>query len=849
MSDDKQLPPLVMQAALVSTPLLFIGLPAWVVTILLRLFDIDASVVIGSVMACVLPVAMFFFARQCAKHSLIRPDASPLAIAVLQSGAAALALWLLPQLPDGWQGSPTMSSSQSGGGVAGFLMFAMILAGGVIALAVSTRKRTAHRDDVSANALPAAAAVGSFVLAGAVVAATIDQAGTAARGTTLVVDDAALGNEASGDHWLAFGRTYSEQRFSPLTQINDTTIARLRPDWSLELPTDRGLVSTPLVVDGVLYFIGSMNVVRAVDAQSGKLLWTYDPDVRGRADRLRVGWDHNRGIGFWKGRVYAATWDGRLIAIDARTGKEVWQVMTVDPAKPLYITGAPKIFKGKVLIGNGGTENGPSRGYVTAYDAETGKQAWRFYIVPGNPADGFESDAMRMAAKTWTGEWWVHGGGGNAWHGFTYDPELDLLYIGTGNGSPWNRKIRSPGGGDNLFLCSIVALDPDTGDYRWHYQTTPGETWDFNSNMDIVLADLTIAGRARKVILHAPKNGFFYVIDRTTGKLISAEPFTHTTWATRIDPDTGRPVEVEGARYERGVATVSPGPLGGHNWQSMSFNPKTGLAYYPAMHLLSTFTDKGIDAATWRSTPWIGGFGVNGLFVAGSSRKDKQMASLQAWDPVQQRLAWEIPMDGLFNPGTMTTAGNLVFQGRVDGTLRAYAADSGKELWQHNLGLGISAAPITYAVKGKQYIAILVGYGGAMAGLGGPLSATHGWAYGRHRRYLVAFALDGAANLPPQPPPATVTPLKAAFAVDDALANAGAALYGLCGACHGPGAISGGMAPDLRASTVVLEADAFGRIVRGGTRANRGMPAYSHFTEKDLLALQHFIRREAARGR
>jgi quinohemoprotein ethanol dehydrogenase len=239
------------------------------------------------------------------------------------------------------------------------------------------------------------------------------------------VDDTALGNEAGGEHWLAYGRTYSEQRFSPLTQISDRTVSRLRPEWFVELPNDRGLVSTPLVVDGVLYFIGSMNVVRAVDARSGKLRWQYDPEVRAHAGRLRVGWDHNRGIGFWNGKVYAATWDGRLVAIDAQTGKQVWQVMTVDPALPLYITGAPKIFKGKVLIGNGGTENGPSRGYVTAYDAETGKQAWRFFIVPGDPADGYENDAMRMAAKTWIGEWWVHGGGGNAWHGFTYDAELD----------------------------------------------------------------------------------------------------------------------------------------------------------------------------------------------------------------------------------------------------------------------------------------------------------------------------------------------------------------------------------------------------------------------------------------
>ncbi|HEX4915983.1 MAG TPA: PQQ-dependent dehydrogenase, methanol/ethanol family [Vicinamibacterales bacterium] len=666
-----------------------------------------------------------------------------------------------------------------------------------------------------------------------------------APATALVVDDAALANEAGGDNWLAFGRTYSEQRFSPLTQVNDSTVSRLAPDWVLELPTDRGLVSTPLVVDGVMYFIGSMNVVRAVNATSGAVLWEFDPELRAAAGQMRAGWDHNRGIGFWKGKVYLATWDGRLIALDARTGKEVWRVRTFETDKPLYITGAPKIFKGKVLIGNGGTEHGPSRGYVTAYDAETGKQAWRFYIVPGNPADGFENDAMRMAASTWTGQWWLHGGGGNAWHGFTYDADLDQLYIGTGNGSPWNRKIRSPEGGDNLFLCSIVALNPDTGEYKWHYQTTPGETWDFNSNMDIVLADLPIEGRSRKVILHAPKNGFFYVIDRANGKLISAEPFTRTTWATRIDKETGRPVEVEGARYERGVATVAPTPIGAHSWHAMSFNPKTGLAYYPAMHMTATFNDKGFDAKTWRATPWSIGYGVGGQFISGASRPGTSLSSLQAWDPVKQRLAWEVPMDGVFHPGTMTTAGNLVFQGRVDGSLRAYTADTGKEVWRRDLGLGISAPPITYAVNGKQYVAILVGWGGAMAGLGGPISVTHGWSYGVHKRYLVSFALDGKAALPVQPPPSFATPLQADFTVNATLAQAGAQSYLQCVGCHGPGAVAAGMAPDLRAAFAVTSLEQFARIVRGGARSARGMPTYATITDQELAALQHYIRQQA----
>lgn len=324
------------------------------------------------------------------------------------------------------------------------------------------------------------------------------------------IDDAVLSDELNTAEWPAHGRTHSEQRFSPLKQINSLNVSKLKVDWFLDLPEDVGLAATPLVIEGVMYFTGNRNNVRAVSATTGKVIWQYNPKVEETAgNRMKVAFLHgSRGVAYWNDKVYLATRDGKLIALDARTGREIWRTMTVDPSKALYISGAPKVFKGKVLIGNGGTENGPTRGYVTAYDAETGKQVWRFYIVPGNPADGFENKTMEMAAKTWTGQWWKYGGGGNAWHGFTYDPEFDTLYIGTGNGSPWNQKIRSPGGGDNLFLSSIVALDPDTGEYRWHYQTTPGESWDYNSNMDIVLADLKIDGEDVKALLHAPKNGF-----------------------------------------------------------------------------------------------------------------------------------------------------------------------------------------------------------------------------------------------------------------------------------------------------------------------------------------------------
>jgi quinohemoprotein ethanol dehydrogenase len=661
-----------------------------------------------------------------------------------------------------------------------------------------------------------------------------------------MVDDAALADTTQAENWLAFGRTYNEQRFSPLTQIDTATVSGLKVDWFLDLPGDRGLVSTPLVADGVLYFIGSLNKVRAVDATDGRVLWTYDPQVGQVAgNRMRAGWDHSRGIALWKDKVLLATWDGRLIAVDRKTGAELWSTMTIDPDRAYYITGAPKVFKNKVLIGNGGTEHGAARGYVTAYDVDTGKQAWRFYLVPGNPADGFENETMEMAAKTWTGEWWKFGGGGNAWHGFTYDAELDRLYIGTGNGSPWNRKIRSPGGGDNLFLSSIVALQPDSGRYLWHYQNTPGETWDFNANMDIVLADLTIDGRTVKALMQAPKNGFFYVIDRTNGKLVSADPFTEVTWASKVDLETGRPVEVPGARYERGVGSVSPGPIGAHSWHAMSYNPRTGLAYLPAIHLKWAFADTGIDLRKWRSPNWRISFGV-AMAVTGV-RSDGVPGSLQAWDPVQRKLAWEVPLPGGWNPGTMTTAGNLVFQGREDGSFVAYHARTGAELWRAQLGLGISAPPITYAVNSRQYIALLVGWGGAMAGVGGAGPAALGWSYGAQPRRLVVFSLDGTARLPPLPPPQVPGPLAAPeFGVQADLAAEGADQFGsACSFCHGGGVISGGMAPDLRASGVVLSETGFADVVRGGVRTSKGMPAWPDLTDADLLALRHYIRQRA----
>ena len=668
-----------------------------------------------------------------------------------------------------------------------------------------------------------------------------------AQGGT-IVDDATLSATGDGSNWPAFGRNYSEQRFSPLAQIDTKTVTRLGIHAVTELPGDRGLVATPLVVDGVIYFTGSYSVARAVDAKTGKILWQYDPQsIKHAGERLRVMmWDQNKGPAVWKDKLIISTIDGRLIGLNRHTGEKVWEVMTIDPRRGYYITGAPKVFKGKVLIGNGGTEISAARGYVTAYDADTGAQAWRFWIVPGNPADGFENAAMAMAAKTWTGEWWKFGGGGNAWHGFTYDPEFDQVLVGTGNGSPWNQKIRSPGGGDNLFLCSIVALNPDTGAYKWHYQTVPGETWDYNSNMDIVLADLKIGEQTVKALLHAPKNGFFYVINRANGELLSAEKIAKVTWASHVDLKTGRPVEIAGARYEDGEELVWPSPVGAHNWHAMSYNPQTKLTYIPTLEMPGMWKDKGVNFEVWKSPDAFIDTGVE--FGSDSVPADFGEAFLIAWDPIKHEKVWQQRLPRAWNPGTMTTAGGLVFQGRADGVFVAYDASTGEPLWDIELGLGISSPPVTYAIDGKQYVSLLVGWGGVGIILG-EQAAQHGWKYGVHPRRLYTFTLDGKGVVPQSPPPTFAEPLDPAdFVVDAALAKAGQVAYAkTCFSCHGGGAVAGGMAPDLRESPLLLSTEAFRDVVINGAKLDKGMPRFPDLSDRDLEAITHYVRQMARR--
>ncbi|WP_420429069.1 PQQ-dependent dehydrogenase, methanol/ethanol family [Algiphilus sp.] len=654
------------------------------------------------------------------------------------------------------------------------------------------------------------------------------------------VNQSSLADTADGTNWAAWGRNFDEQRFSPLDAINRKTVERLGLAWSVELNDIWNVSSQPLAVDGVIYLAVGYSEVYALDAKTGAVLWTYDPQVDPR--KMRMAWGI-RGLAFWKGRVYVGVQDGRLIAIDAETGEPDWTVLTTKPGDNRYITGAPRVFNDTVIIGHGGADFGHVRGYVTAYDTETGAQRWRWYTVPGNPAEGFENAAMEMAAKTWTGEWWKFGGGGTVWNSMTYDPEFNRVYIGTGNGSPWNHKLRSPEGGDNLFLCSVVALDADTGEYVWHYQTTPGESWDFNSAMDMVLADLTVDGVPRKALLHAPKNGFFYVLDREDGSLISAEKLGKVTWAEGVDLETGRPIEVRGARYENGEALIWPGSGGIHNWHPMAFSPRSGLTYIPTREMPGYYNDEGREPQSWELTA-NDPMGLKGFYEdipanAGTS-------ALEAWDPVSQTRVWSVDTPGVVNGGVIATAGDLVFQGRADGSFVAHDAVSGAEVWRYDMGVGTQAAPMTYSVDGTQYVAILAGWGGSQMLLGS-LGAQHGWVGRMHPRRLLVFALDGEAALPPSPPPSRPEPIRDAdFVVNREQAEQGKEVFSrLCVICHGTAAVAGGYAPDLRASPTTLSASAFASIVQEGALLQRGMPNFPELSGEELEAMRHYIRQQA----
>ena len=668
-------------------------------------------------------------------------------------------------------------------------------------------------------------------------------AGATAKPPTQVGTTGLVEADRDPANWMMYGRTYSEQRYSPLGQINDRNVGSLGLAWHARLDIDHGTEATPLVVDGVMYTTGARSIVYAFDARTGMRLWKHDPQVPASALGKGCCDIVNRGVAIWEGKVYVGTYDGRLIALDARNGRKRWEVVTVDRKQPYTITAAPRIIKGRVIIGNGGAEFGV-RGYVTAYDARTGKQAWRFYTVPDAKSAKSGDATMKKAAASWPGAIpWNFGGGGNVWEAVSYDPALNLLYIGVGNASPWNRYLRNPQGGDNLFLTSIVALNADTGRYVWHYQTTPNDGWDYDSAQQLILADLTLDGTARQVLMQANKNGFFYVLDRKTGALLSAEPFSKLNWAARVDMKTGRPVENADADYAKEPKVVWPGAMGAHNWQSMAFHPGTGLVYIPEQEAPWVYIAD--PNAKYEPRVWNTALGI-----PPSPEDPKSTAefvglfngSLLAWDPVRRKAAWKVPYKSPGNGGVLATAGNVVFHATADGRLVAYSADKGEKLWETAAQTGLIAAPMTYRIDGEQYVAVMAGWGGSFARTFGPVAAQN--RVHTVSRVLV-YKLGGTATLPPLPPGPAISappPLEAS----EAAIGRGRTLYdSYCVFCHGIAAVGGGSTPDLRHMSLSTREQFLG-IVVGGLKEATGMPRFLGLVSiEDASAINAYLVKRA----
>ncbi|MBN8818038.1 MAG: PQQ-dependent dehydrogenase, methanol/ethanol family [Sphingomonas sp.] len=642
-------------------------------------------------------------------------------------------------------------------------------------------------------------------------------------------------------NWMSYGRSYDEQRYSPLTQINDRTVQRLGLAWYDDLQTYRGIESTPLVVDGVLYNVAAFNIVTAYDGRDGRKLWTFDPKVERQWARLACCGAGTRGIAAWNGKIYIAALDGRLIALDARNGKELWTVQTFDRKHAYSITGSPRVFDGKVVIGNSGADYGV-RGFVAAWDAETGRKLWKFYTVPGNPADGPDGEAsdgaMARALPSWHGEWWKYGGGGTAWDSLVYDPALKLVYIGTGNGAPLSWHFRSEGKGDNLYLCSIVAVDAETGQYKWHYQMVPEDDWDFTCTQPMMLADLKIKGRTRQVIMQAPKNGYFYVLDRKTGALLSARNFVPQSWASHIDMKTGRPVLYPGVHLTTTPQIMTPSLLAAHSWHPMSFSPKTGLVYLPAMEQSIVYARQADGQFKFVPFRINAGYDYVGATPEqGALRKKLQAQAdamekgyLLAWDPVKQREAWRVPYAHPGSGGTLATAGNLVFQGSIERNFSAFAADTGRKLWEMPVGNVAVSGPVTYMIDGVQYVAVNAGWTGAIV-------ANLGSGFRVSPARLLVFRLDAkGVALPPLPPPSAL-PRPPYLRASEDVVRRGAQLYGeTCSRCHGDEARGG--VKDLRWMTPQTHAQ-FLDIVLKGIRAEQGMASFGDLLDREQAEAIH----------
>ena len=650
------------------------------------------------------------------------------------------------------------------------------------------------------------------------------------------VDEARVGSarQAEPGSWLAHGRTYDELRFPTLTQINRDTVANLGVAWFKDLNNRHRAQSTPLVIDGFMYFTDAWSVAYAVDAVGGEEIWRYDPQTDRRSMRYACcGGALNRGMAAYRGKLYFATFDARLVALNQATGELAWEVDTsVHPTNnPYTITGAPRAVHGKVFIGQSSSEFG-LRGYLSAYNAETGALEWRFFMVPGDPSLPFEHPELEDAAKTWSGEWWKFGGGGTPWNAIVYDEDFDQLLVGTGNGAPWPRAIRSPDGGDNHFLGGVLSLNPHTGRMNWFHQMTPADNWDFNAAQDMALLDVTLDGAQRKVLFQAPKNGFFYIVDRENGEFLRAAPYAAVNWATHIDPDTGRPVENPQTRYEETPAWILPGNSGGHSWQPMSVDPERAIAYTAVqdISLLYSLSDDFKQTGAYEISTERISLGVElgpryAEFVAAAPPQPESKGYLKAFDPLAGEVVWAVERATPYNGGVLATAGGIVFQGDGAGQFAAYDTRDGALLWEHQV-YGGAGAPITYEIDGEQYLAVQVGGGGS--------GETARYNDGR----MVAFKLGATGEIPVPVAPDLDIPAPPPLEANEEQLRAGAKLYyEHCVWCHGMGPV-GTVNADLRLMNAETH-ERFAAIVRGGMLLEKGMDSFADVLTAEDAALVH----------